>query len=60
MDLSYLPYKTLPKLDNQGGVYYEIDYDYLLFYQGVELKAQMAWLENVRLSSFSVYIRLTN
>ncbi|RXW25677.1 hypothetical protein EST38_g183 [Candolleomyces aberdarensis] len=46
MDLSYLPYKTLPKLDDQGGVYYEIDYDYLLFYQGVELKAQMAWLEN--------------
>ncbi|KAJ2928088.1 hypothetical protein H1R20_g9021, partial [Candolleomyces eurysporus] len=46
MDLSYLPYKTLPKLDDQGGVYYEIDYDYILFYQGVELKAQMAWIEN--------------
>ncbi|KAJ2917954.1 hypothetical protein MD484_g2428, partial [Candolleomyces efflorescens] len=46
MDLSSLPYKTLPKVDSQAGVYYEIDYDYLLFYEGIELKAQMAWIEN--------------
>jgi len=46
MDLSHLPFKTLPKYDGPG-VYYEIQYEYLLFYHGVELKAQMAWRENV-------------
>ena len=46
MDLSHLPYRTHRKV-NGGGVYYEIQYDYILFYHGVELKAQMSWRENV-------------
>lgn len=47
MDMSRVPYKTMRKEDGQRGKYYEIDYDYVLYYHGVELKAQMAWCENV-------------
>jgi len=45
-DLSHLPYKVLIQ-ENKKSVYYQMEYDTVLFYQGVELKAQMAWKEQV-------------
>ncbi|KAF6746720.1 hypothetical protein DFP72DRAFT_822694 [Ephemerocybe angulata] len=45
MDISHVPYKTLPALGKEG-TYFEIEYDNILYYHGIELKAQMAWREN--------------
>ena len=47
-DLSHLP--LTPLRGSQGGTYYRVDYDVVLLFGLTELKAMIAWEEEVRLS----------
>lgn len=46
-DLSHLP--LTPLRGSQGGTYYRVDYDVVLIFGLTELKAVIAWEEEVRL-----------
>ena len=52
MDLSHLPYATHIREDGKG-FYYQVLHDYLLYYEGTELKAQTAWMEGVSMLGHS-------
>jgi hypothetical protein len=45
-DLSRAPLHTLPKATGKG-IFYRITYDIILLFGMTELKAQVAWMENV-------------
>lgn len=38
-----------PQEADDGGVYYEVDYDIILLFGLTELKAQISWMHKVRL-----------
>jgi hypothetical protein len=48
-NLSNVPIPT--RYGSQGGQYYEVDIDVILLFGATELKAQIAWKENVSRSS---------
>ena len=48
-DLSGVPLLPQPKAVGQG-TYYSVDYDFVLLLGMTELKAQIAWRENVSVS----------
>jgi hypothetical protein len=47
MDLSHLPLVAQPRLNGEPGMFYEIEYETVLMFGLTELKAQIAWKENV-------------
>ena len=47
MDLSHLPLVAQPMLNGGPGMFYEIEYETVLLFGLTELKAQIAWKENV-------------
>lgn len=47
MDLSHLPLVAQPRLSGEPGMFYEIEYETVLLFGLTELKAQIAWKENV-------------
>jgi hypothetical protein len=46
VDLSQAPILTLPEATGEGN-FYEVDFDFILLFGMTELKAQVAWKENV-------------
>ena len=52
-DLSGVPLLPQPKAVGHG-TYYSVDYDFVLLLGMTELKAQIAWRENVSNSSYVV------
>jgi len=51
-DLSHLP--LTPLRGSQGGTYYRVDYDVVLLFGLTELKAMIAWEEEVCLLSLNL------
>jgi len=50
-DLTAVPYSTA--VNDDGATYYRFHYDIIMLFGQTELKAQLAWKENVRLSTTS-------
>jgi hypothetical protein len=48
VNLSALPRIRLPKSGQEGGFYYQANFDIVLLFGLTELKAQVAWMERVR------------
>lgn len=47
MNLSHIPLTPRPKTGNSSGTFYYLGYDLVLFFSSVEMRAQIAWEENV-------------
>lgn len=47
MDLSHIPLSPRPKTNGAPGTFYYLGYDLILFFSSVEMRAQIAWEENV-------------
>ncbi|KAG2016352.1 hypothetical protein CC2G_009524 [Coprinopsis cinerea AmutBmut pab1-1] len=46
MDLSHLPIQPRTRANGTSGNYWYLEYNYILFFSAVELRAQISWKEN--------------
>lgn len=61
MDLSHIPLYPRSKTNGAPGTFYYLGYDLVLFFSSVEMRAQIAWEEDVSgLLSFALSDRLLN
>ena len=52
MDLSHLPITPRAKANGESGNFWYLEYNYVLCFSAVELRAQMSWMEGVRFFLF--------